>query len=89
MLVRDWDKQMWKCDFYNSHVKELNTPFRTISSWYKQCIPYNEETKHLVDTNEMPPKKYITWEKFESVCKKLSGHSDIFYGTNNEVFFGN
>jgi peptidoglycan/xylan/chitin deacetylase (PgdA/CDA1 family) len=33
--------------------------------------------------------EYITWEKFESVCKKLSGHSDIFYGTNNEVFFGN
>jgi hypothetical protein len=33
--------------------------------------------------------EYITWEKFESVCKKLSGHNDIFYGTNNEVFFGN
>ena len=63
VLVRDYDKQMWKCDFYNSHVKELNTPFRTISSWYKQCIPYNEETKHLVDTNEMPPKKYIIWEE--------------------------
>jgi peptidoglycan/xylan/chitin deacetylase (PgdA/CDA1 family) len=32
--------------------------------------------------------EYITWEKFEEVCKKLSGHNDIFYGTNNEVFFG-
>ena len=29
--------------------------------------------------------EYITWEKFESVLKKLSGHSDIFYGTNKEV----
>ena len=29
--------------------------------------------------------EYISWEKFESVCKKLSGHDDIFYGTNKEV----
>lgn len=31
--------------------------------------------------------EYITWEKFEQVCKRLSGHADIFYGTNKEVFF--
>ncbi|MBE7068097.1 MAG: polysaccharide deacetylase [Clostridiales bacterium] len=29
--------------------------------------------------------EYITWEKFESICKKLSGKADIFYGTNKEV----
>jgi peptidoglycan/xylan/chitin deacetylase (PgdA/CDA1 family) len=29
--------------------------------------------------------EYITWEKFESICKKLSGRADIFYGTNKEV----
>jgi len=29
--------------------------------------------------------EYITWEKFESICKKLSGKADIFYGTNREV----
>lgn len=29
--------------------------------------------------------EYITWEKFEEVCKRLSGHEDIFYGTNGEV----
>lgn len=28
---------------------------------------------------------FITWEKFETVCKKLSGRADIFYGTNKEV----
>ena len=26
-----------------------------------------------------------TWERFEAFCKKISGHSDIFYGTNREV----
>ena len=30
--------------------------------------------------------EYISWEKFEEVCKKLSGKDDIFYGTNREVF---
>lgn len=27
----------------------------------------------------------ISWEAFERICKKLSGHEDIFYGTNKEV----
>ena len=29
--------------------------------------------------------EYISWEKFEEICKKLSGREDIFYGTNKEV----
>ena len=26
-----------------------------------------------------------TWDKMERFCKLISGHSDIFYGTNKEV----
>ncbi|MDD3477800.1 MAG: polysaccharide deacetylase family protein [Candidatus Izemoplasmatales bacterium] len=29
--------------------------------------------------------QYDTWNAFESLLKKLSGHSDIYYGTNQEV----
>ncbi len=29
--------------------------------------------------------EYISWEKFERICKKLSGKQDVFYGTNKEV----
>ncbi len=29
---------------------------------------------------------YISWEKFEKICEKLAGRSEIFYGTNREVF---
>ena len=29
--------------------------------------------------------EYITWEKFEQICKKLAFKDDIFYGTNKEV----
>jgi peptidoglycan/xylan/chitin deacetylase (PgdA/CDA1 family) len=28
--------------------------------------------------------EYISWEKFEQVCKRLSHHPDVFYGTNKE-----
>jgi len=63
VLVRDDNTHNWKCDFYDSYVEELGSPFRTTYSWYKQCIPYNEETRHLVCKTMMPPKKYITWEE--------------------------
>ena len=29
--------------------------------------------------------EYISWGKFEEVCKRLSHRDDIFYGTNKEV----
>ena len=29
--------------------------------------------------------EYITWERFEEICRRLAGHGDIFYGTNREV----
>jgi hypothetical protein len=25
------------------------------------------------------------WDEFEEFCKMMSGHDDIFYGTNKEV----
>jgi hypothetical protein len=25
------------------------------------------------------------WERFEELCRLLSGHDDIFYGTNSEI----
>ena len=28
---------------------------------------------------------YISWDKFEALCEKISGKTDIFYGTNKEV----
>lgn len=62
VLVRDADNNDWKCGFF-SHYKANATEFnfRCVGSIFKQCIPYNEETKHLVGTYEMPPKKYINW----------------------------
>ena len=32
--------------------------------------------------------EYISWERFEEICRKLAGRADIFYGTNREVLLG-
>ena len=63
VLTRDWDDSVWRCNFYECFTRGMDYPFLTMHGLYKQCIPYNDETKHLVRTNEMPPKKYITWEE--------------------------
>lgn len=41
----------------------MDYPFMTIRGSFKQCVPYNKETKHLVGTNKTSPEKYITWKK--------------------------
>ena len=37
------------------------------------------EVGHLLYTSN------DAWDKFEDILKKLSGHEDIFYGTNKEI----
>lgn len=63
VLVRDSGAYSWICAFY-SHTKEGGSLFRFITdnSAYEFCIPYNEETKHLVGTNEEAPEFYRYWE---------------------------
>ena len=63
VLVRDFDNDMWRCSFYEWFAKDMDYPFTTMRCSFKQCIPYNDETKHLVGSTEMPPKKYINWEE--------------------------
>lgn len=62
VLVRDYDKDRWKCEFY-SHFRIYTDSFKYVcsSGTYQQCIPYNDETKHLVGTNKDCPEYYKTW----------------------------
>lgn len=62
VLTRDWDDSTWRCNIYEYFKKGKCYPFITMNGVCNQCVPYNEETKHLVGTTAMPPKKYITWE---------------------------
>lgn len=61
VLVRDEDCY-WTADLF-SHIDD--SLGRVCCSWYswKQCVPYNEGTKHLVGTNKDCPEFYKWWEE--------------------------
>ena len=63
VLIRDTNKDNWHCDFF-SHELDENTVYKyvTINYGYKHCIPYNDDTKHLVGTTEEAPEFYRYWE---------------------------
>ena len=63
VLVRHECYNRWRCEFY-SYIRDDNGsyPYVVISGAYKCCIPYNEETKHLVGTTEEAPEYYRYWE---------------------------
>ena len=63
VLVRHECYHRWRCEFYSYiHDDNGSYPYVAISGAYKRCIPYNEETKHLVGTTEEAPEYYRYWE---------------------------
>lgn len=48
VLVRDRDDRKWGCDFF-CHLGDKEGVFVCISSWWRQCIPY-EGNEHLLGT---------------------------------------
>lgn len=51
----------WACAFF-SHIRESEYPYSTSSGSFKVCIPYNDDTKHLLGTTEEAPEYYRYWE---------------------------
>lgn len=62
VLVRDSDERWWRCALYSHTRENKEYKYMTMQFGYKYCIPYNEETKHLVGTTEEAPKYYRYWE---------------------------
>lgn len=62
VLVRDCNIGNWVCDLF-SHIGDKDTyPFYCVGNYYRWCIPYNDDTKHLIGTSELPSKYYRYWE---------------------------
>ena len=53
----------WKCGLF-SHIIDSASKYKysCIGSAYVYCIPYNEDTKHLVGTTKEVPDFYRYWE---------------------------
>ena len=59
VLVRDNINNPWVCDHF-SYINHANICITTDRCKY--CIPYNDDTKHLVGTTEEAPEYYRYWE---------------------------
>ena len=58
------DYDVWTCTLFSHISNKPDTRFMyaTCESVYKYCIPYNDDTKHLVGTKEEAPDFYKYWE---------------------------
>ena len=61
VIGRDSAGRIWQCDFF-SHIGSGSFPYRGVGSCYTCCIPYNDDTKHLVGTTNEAPEYYRYWE---------------------------
>lgn len=59
VLARNFTVSIWQCGiFSHQHFHQ----YFVYNDTYKFCIPYNDETKHLVGTTDEAPKYYRYWE---------------------------
>ena len=63
VLVRSENIFDWNCSLF-SNINDFSSkyPFSCLGTCYKFCIPYNDDTKHLVGTKDEAPVFYRYWE---------------------------
>ena len=63
VLARNCNLESWRAQLF-SHILEggVQYPYLCISTPYIYCIPYNDDTKHLVGTSDEAPEFYRYWE---------------------------
>ena len=63
VLARNYNSENWKVQLF-SYIIEGKTryPYFCINNPYICCIPYNDDTKHLVGTSNKAPEFYRYWE---------------------------
>ena len=58
VLVRQNDSSTWGISFFGY----FSGIYMCCSNvWYEQCIPFNDDTKHLLGTTDMCDEQYINW----------------------------
>ena len=54
----------WVCDMFSHYDKsKCVMPYVCVGGFYEVCIPYNDETNHLVGTTDEAPEYYRYWEE--------------------------
>ena len=60
VLVRDYHNEYWRVDIFGFII---NDSICCCTTNWRCCIPYNDETKHLVGTKKDCPDYYKWWEE--------------------------
>ena len=60
VLIRNMDNGFWNAAFFSYIAGQW---VNCVGSGTAECIPYNEETKHLLGTKEDCPEFYKWWEE--------------------------
>lgn len=63
VLVRDYLIDKWSCDFFSYIDNTMLFPIMGGGLMHKICIPYNEDTKHLLGTTNDCPEYFKWWEE--------------------------
>ena len=91
VLVRNDEDVKWKADFY-SHRHSEQWPYKCVGGAFKRCIPYTDETAHLLGTSQPyeppnPPVEYAWGQKVE-VCAFIGEWEMALYigrAKNNDI----
>ena len=64
VIVRKAYVLYWSCDLFSYNYIDFNGDNKSvcIGDNYSYCIPYNDETKHLVGTRDEAPDYYQYWK---------------------------
>ena len=73
VLVRDYLNEDWMGDFFEKILEhDIDYNVACVTCKWTQCIPYNEETKHLLGTKEDCPEYYKWWDvKQEKIAQNF------------------
>ena len=63
VIARSYCDDEWDCDIFSHINQEYSFPYVCIGQAWKYCIPYNDDTKHLVGTTDEAPEYYRYWEE--------------------------
>ena len=62
LVKRAGKEDSWTCNIFSSYSEGTGYDFECLDDVYEICIPYNDETKHLVGTSEEAPEYYRYWD---------------------------
>ena len=63
VLSRYGTESNWMCTFFSHIIDKVNPYVDCNGITVTVCIPYNDDTKHLVGTNKDCPEYYKWWKK--------------------------